>query len=81
MARSTGLPQPRRRGRAKPGDGAALSGAPGAAADGGRRTGFNRQRVLEEVAVLVERSDITEELTRMTTHIGHFRELLRRAAK
>jgi len=25
---------------------------------------------------MVERSDIAEELTRMTTHIGHFRELL-----
>jgi uncharacterized protein (TIGR00255 family) len=37
---------------------------------------FNRQRVLEEVAVLVDRSDIAEELARMTTHIGHFRELL-----
>jgi len=37
---------------------------------------FNRQRLLEEVAVLVERCDIAEELTRMTTHIGHFRELL-----
>jgi uncharacterized protein (TIGR00255 family) len=37
---------------------------------------FNRQRVLEEVAVMVERSDISEELERMTTHIGHFRELL-----
>lgn len=37
---------------------------------------FNRQRLLEEVAVLVERSDISEELTRMTTHIGHFSELL-----
>jgi uncharacterized protein (TIGR00255 family) len=37
---------------------------------------FNRQRLLEEVAVLVERSDITEELARMTTHISHFRELL-----
>jgi uncharacterized protein (TIGR00255 family) len=37
---------------------------------------FNRQRLLEEVAVLVERSDIAEELTRMQTHIGHFRELL-----
>jgi uncharacterized protein (TIGR00255 family) len=37
---------------------------------------FNRQRLLEEVAVLVDRSDISEELTRMTTHIGHFRELL-----
>jgi uncharacterized protein (TIGR00255 family) len=37
---------------------------------------FNQQRVLEEVAVLVERSDISEELTRMAAHIGHFRELL-----
>jgi uncharacterized protein (TIGR00255 family) len=37
---------------------------------------FNRQRLLEEVAVLVERSDIAEELDRLTTHIGHFRELL-----
>jgi uncharacterized protein (TIGR00255 family) len=37
---------------------------------------FNRQRLLEEVAVLVDRSDISEELTRMSTHIGHFRELL-----
>lgn len=37
---------------------------------------FNRQRLLEEVAVLVDRSDISEELMRMTTHIGHFRELL-----
>ncbi len=37
---------------------------------------FNRQRLLEEVAVLVERSDIAEELARMHTHIGHFRELL-----
>jgi uncharacterized protein (TIGR00255 family) len=37
---------------------------------------FNRQRLLEEVAVLVDRSDISEELTRMSSHIGHFRELL-----
>ena len=37
---------------------------------------FNRQRLLEEVAVLVDRSDISEELARMHTHIGHFRELL-----
>jgi len=37
---------------------------------------FNQQRVLEEVAVLVERTDISEELTRMATHIEHFRELL-----
>ncbi len=39
-------------------------------------TEFNRQRLLEEVAVLVDRSDIAEELGRMTTHIAHFRELL-----
>jgi uncharacterized protein (TIGR00255 family) len=38
---------------------------------------FNRQRVLEEVAVLVEHSDVSEEIARMTTHIGHFRELLK----
>ncbi len=37
---------------------------------------FNRQRLLEEVAVLVDRSDIAEELERMATHINHFRELL-----
>jgi uncharacterized protein (TIGR00255 family) len=37
---------------------------------------FNRQRLLEEVAVLVDRSDIAEEIARMNTHIGHFRELL-----
>jgi len=37
---------------------------------------FNRQRLLEEVAVLVDHSDISEELERMHTHIGHFRELL-----
>jgi uncharacterized protein (TIGR00255 family) len=37
---------------------------------------FNQQRVLEEVAILVERSDVSEELARMTTHIEHFREVL-----
>jgi uncharacterized protein (TIGR00255 family) len=36
----------------------------------------NQQRVLEEVAILVERSDISEELARMAMHIEHFRELL-----
>jgi uncharacterized protein (TIGR00255 family) len=39
-------------------------------------TEFNRQRLLEEVAVLVEHSDIAEEIARLHTHIGHFRELL-----
>ena len=38
---------------------------------------FNRQRLLEEVAILVDRSDVSEELARMATHIEHFRDLLR----
>ena len=37
---------------------------------------FNQQRLLEEVAVLVDRSDVSEELARMGTHIAHFRDLL-----
>jgi uncharacterized protein (TIGR00255 family) len=37
---------------------------------------FDKQRVLEEIAVLVERSDVEEEMERLTTHIGHFREIL-----
>ena len=42
---------------------------------------FNQQRLLEEVAVLVERSDISEELSRMSMHIEHFRELLSAAGE
>jgi len=38
--------------------------------------GINRQRVLEEVALLVERSDVSEEVARMETHIQHFRDVL-----
>lgn len=37
---------------------------------------FDKQRVLEEIAVMVERSDVAEEMERLTTHIGHFREIL-----
>jgi uncharacterized protein (TIGR00255 family) len=37
---------------------------------------INRQRLLEEVALLVERSDVSEEIARMHTHIQHFREVL-----
>ena len=36
----------------------------------------NRQRLLEEVALLVERSDVSEEVARMETHIQHFRDVL-----
>jgi uncharacterized protein (TIGR00255 family) len=39
-------------------------------------TEINRQRVLEEVALLVERSDVSEEIARMHTHIQHFRDVL-----
>jgi uncharacterized protein (TIGR00255 family) len=38
--------------------------------------GVNRQRLLEEVALLVERSDVSEEIARMETHIHHFRDVL-----
>ena len=37
---------------------------------------INRQRMLEEVALLVERSDVSEEIARMHTHIQHFRDVL-----
>jgi uncharacterized protein (TIGR00255 family) len=39
-------------------------------------SGMGRQRLLEEVAVLVERSDVSEEIARMETHIQHFRDVL-----
>jgi uncharacterized protein (TIGR00255 family) len=38
---------------------------------------MNRQRLLEEVALLVERSDVSEEIARMNTHIQHFRDVLK----
>lgn len=36
----------------------------------------DRERVLQEAAVLAERSDVEEEVTRMRTHIQHFYSLL-----
>jgi uncharacterized protein (TIGR00255 family) len=42
----------------------------------GDTIGLNRQRLLEEVALLVERSDVSEEIARMETHIQHFRDVL-----
>jgi uncharacterized protein (TIGR00255 family) len=36
----------------------------------------DRDRVLQEAAVLAERSDVEEEITRLRTHIRHFRSLL-----
>jgi uncharacterized protein (TIGR00255 family) len=37
---------------------------------------FDRDRVLQEAAILVERSDVEEEIARMRTHIAHFEALL-----
>ena len=37
---------------------------------------FERDRVLQEAALLAERSDVEEEVARMYTHIQHFRALL-----
>jgi uncharacterized protein (TIGR00255 family) len=35
------------------------------------------ERVLKEVALFADRSDITEEITRLRSHLGQFRDLLR----
>jgi uncharacterized protein (TIGR00255 family) len=37
---------------------------------------FDPDRVLQEAAMLAERSDVEEEVTRLRAHIGHFRSLL-----
>ncbi|MDI3253925.1 MAG: YicC family protein [Bacillota bacterium] len=37
---------------------------------------FDRDRILQEAALLVERSDVEEEVARMRTHIAHFESLL-----
>ncbi len=38
---------------------------------------FERDRILQEVALLVERSDVDEEIARLRIHIEHFHSLLR----
>jgi uncharacterized protein (TIGR00255 family) len=37
---------------------------------------FDRDRVLQEAALVAERSDVDEEVTRLRTHIDHFRAML-----
>lgn len=37
---------------------------------------FERDRVLQEAALIAERSDVEEEIARLKTHIDHFRSLL-----
>jgi uncharacterized protein (TIGR00255 family) len=39
-------------------------------------TEVDEQRILQEAAIMAERSDVEEELDRMKTHIEHFRSLL-----
>jgi uncharacterized protein (TIGR00255 family) len=36
----------------------------------------DRERLLQEAAILAERSDVSEELARLRAHIGHFRQML-----
>jgi uncharacterized protein (TIGR00255 family) len=36
----------------------------------------DRERLLQEAAILAERSDVTEEIVRMRAHVEHFRQLL-----
>ena len=38
--------------------------------------GFDEQRILQEAALIAERSDVEEEVTRLRTHIDHFTGLL-----
>ncbi len=38
--------------------------------------GFDPDRILQEAALIAERSDVEEEVTRLRTHIGHFTGLL-----
>jgi uncharacterized protein (TIGR00255 family) len=40
------------------------------------KTKADEDRILQEAALLAERSDIQEELVRLKTHIDHFRKLL-----
>lgn len=37
---------------------------------------FDRDRILQEAALMAERSDVEEEVTRLRTHIDHFRDML-----
>ena len=41
-------------------------------------THIDQDRILQEAAILAERSDIQEELVRMKNHIQHFLSLARR---
>lgn len=38
---------------------------------------FDRDRILQEAALIAERSDVDEEVTRLRTHIDHFRAMIK----
>jgi uncharacterized protein (TIGR00255 family) len=42
--------------------------------------GFDRGRLAQEAALMAERLDVSEELTRLATHLGHLREIIRTGA-
>lgn len=42
---------------------------------------LDRDRILQEAALLAERSDVEEEMTRMRAHIDHFQDLLRQGGE
>ena len=42
---------------------------------------IDRERVLQEAALLAERSDVEEEIARMRTHISHFESLLQQGGE
>ena len=44
-------------------------------------TPLDPSRILQEAALLAERSDVEEEMTRMRAHIAHFQEMLRQGGE
>ncbi|HEV8242504.1 MAG TPA: YicC/YloC family endoribonuclease [Nitrospirales bacterium] len=46
---------------------------------GGGKEGVDPSRVAQEVALLADRSDVSEELTRLDSHLGQFRNFLRKS--
>ena len=46
---------------------------------GGGKDGVDQGRVAQEVALLADRSDVSEELTRLGSHLDQFRNFLRKS--
>lgn len=47
----------------------------------GEAFSMDRERILQEAALLAERSDVEEEMARMRAHIEHFQDLLRQGGE